>query len=176
LAQAWNVLGAIGTPVLGEHAADRSDPETIPLDGDELADRTGQRRLRGSLSPHEERRCRLEDFGGYLQLGVTALESPDLRSIGRGDPFSVVFVDLLLADLVTQRLGVHPQPLGHRRDRRPLARIVLPDACATDPALARVTGSDLLGTKCTFPRKQVRIKRGMVHPLIPISPAPKAGT
>ena len=125
MAQAWNVLGAIGTPVLGEHAADRSDPETIPLDGDELADRTGQRRLRGSLSPHEERRCRLEDFGGYLQLGVTALESPDLRSIGRGDPFSVVFVDLLLADLVTQRLGVHPQPLGHRRDRRPLARIFI---------------------------------------------------
>ena len=36
--------------VLGEHAADRSDPETVPVGGDELADRSGQRRLRGSLS------------------------------------------------------------------------------------------------------------------------------
>jgi hypothetical protein len=30
-------------------------------------------------------------------------------------------VDLTLTDPVPQRLGVHPQPFGHRRDRRPLA-------------------------------------------------------
>jgi hypothetical protein len=36
--------------MLGEHAADRSDPETALVLGDERADRTGQRRLRGSLS------------------------------------------------------------------------------------------------------------------------------
>jgi hypothetical protein len=36
--------------LLAEHAADRSDPETVPVLGDELADRIGQRWLRGSLS------------------------------------------------------------------------------------------------------------------------------
>ena len=30
-------------------------------------------------------------------------------------------------------------------------------------AFARVSGSYLLGMTCTFPRKEVRIKRGMVH-------------
>ena len=29
--------------------------------------------------------------------------------------------------------------------------------------MARVSGSYLLGMKCTFPRKEVRIKRGTVH-------------
>jgi hypothetical protein len=29
--------------------------------------------------------------------------------------------------------------------------------------LARVSGSYLLGMKCTFPTKEVRIKRGMVQ-------------
>lgn len=33
------------------------------------------------------------------------------RSGGRRDPFSVTLVDLLLADPVTQRLGVHPNRL-----------------------------------------------------------------
>jgi hypothetical protein len=36
--------------VLGEHAEDRSDPEAVLVFGDERADRTGQRRLCGSLS------------------------------------------------------------------------------------------------------------------------------
>jgi hypothetical protein len=36
--------------VLREHAADRSDPETVLVVGDELTDRTRQRWLRGSLS------------------------------------------------------------------------------------------------------------------------------
>jgi hypothetical protein len=36
--------------VLGEHAADRSDPEAVLVLGDERADRAGQRRLCGSLS------------------------------------------------------------------------------------------------------------------------------
>src|SRR6202007_741245 len=36
--------------VLGQRTANRSDPEAGLVLGDELADRTGQRRLRGSLS------------------------------------------------------------------------------------------------------------------------------
>lgn len=40
--------------VLGKHAADRSDPETVPVLGKELPDRTGQRYLRGSFSRTEK--------------------------------------------------------------------------------------------------------------------------
>ena len=74
--------------VLGQHAADRSDPETVPVLSDERADRLVSAVARVAL-PHEERRCRLEDFDGLLELGVAALECPDLRSRTRRDPVAV---------------------------------------------------------------------------------------
>jgi len=41
--------------VLGKHAADRSDPETVPVLGDELTGLSGQRRLRRALSRTKKR-------------------------------------------------------------------------------------------------------------------------
>src|SRR5262249_21178524 len=75
--------------------------------------------------PHEERRCRLEDFDRLLKLSITVLQCPDLRGRRRRDPVTLAVVDLVLANPVAQRLGGHPQPFGHRGDRRPLARIII---------------------------------------------------
>ena len=59
------------------------------------------------------------------QLSIAPSQCPYLRCGLAGDPVARNVVDLLLADPVPQRLSVHCQPLGHRRDRRPLTRIVV---------------------------------------------------
>ena len=48
----------------------------------------------------------------------------------------------------------------HRRDRRPLTRVVV---TVLQHQTHRVSGSYLLATKCTFPKMEVHIKRGKVH-------------
>jgi hypothetical protein len=113
--------------VLREHAADRSDPETVPVISDERTDlRCGQRRERGSLSRTKKDVAALRiSIVGLFEFGVAAPQRPNLRSSLAGNPVTLPVIDLPLTDPVPQRLGVHPQPFGHRRDRRPLTRIVI---------------------------------------------------
>src|SRR6478736_9950502 len=114
----------MGVTVLAQHAADRSDPEAVPVLGDELADRTGQRRLRESLSRTKKDVAALR-ISMVCELGVTTSQCPDLRCSFAGHAVPLAIINLMLTDPTPQRLGGHPQPLGHRHDRRPLTRVVV---------------------------------------------------
>ena len=98
-----------------------------------------------------------------LELGVTPLQRADLGSRLAGNAVKLAIINLMLTDPTPQRLGGHPQPLGHRRDCRSLTRVVIAMLRTRRTALARVSGSYLLATKCTFRRMEVRIKRGRVR-------------
>ena len=81
-----------------EHAADRSDPETVPVAGDELADRTGQRRLRGSLS-------RTKKLVAAFRISIVCSSSALRRLRARisaaaaeGDTVTITLIDLMLTN------------------------------------------------------------------------------
>jgi hypothetical protein len=121
----------------------------------------------GGCAGRSRRRCRLEEFDRLFQLGVPPVQGADLRGGLANDPVTTAVVDLLLADPVPQRFGVHSQPFRHRRDRRPLARIVL--AMLTNqtdglgPRLRVIPARHELHLHKKGGAHQTSIKRGTVH-------------
>lgn len=100
--------------------ADRCDPGLLPVLGDELTDQ----RCSGSHSRAKKLVAALRISNVALQLGVLALELPQLprglaRHTGR-----LASVHLSLAQPLAQRLGGHPQPGRDGLDRRILRLVV----------------------------------------------------
>src|SRR5262245_4732900 len=123
----------------GKRTADRHDPEPVPVRVDERADQ----RRNGSCS--RAKACRRHDLDRALQLVHLALELADLLRGLRAHPRRLPLIDSGLADPLAQRLRAHPQPPGHRGDRRVLRRIAPACSWTIRIALALVPWSYLTG-------------------------------
>src|SRR4051812_4861020 len=91
--------------LLGEHAADRLDPE---LSCTHLFDERTDQRWRGSSSPREENRSCHEDFVNLLEVSVLALQLLNALLLGCGHPRALLSVDLSLQYPLAQGLRTDP--------------------------------------------------------------------
>jgi hypothetical protein len=74
--------------------------------------------------PREETRCRRQDLDRPLQFADLTLELADLLGGLRAHPRRLTLINGGLADPLAQRLRGHPQPPGHRGDRRVLRGVI----------------------------------------------------
>ena len=77
------------------------------------------------LRLREIRRCQSQDLVRAPQLDILALELPEPRPFVRRQAGAPADVTLGLPHSAAQRLGLAPDPLGDRSDRRPLRRVFL---------------------------------------------------
>jgi hypothetical protein len=94
--------------MLGQHAADRLDPEPVPILLDEGHYHGGWR----VELPREETRGRQQDLVGPLQLPDLTLQILDPPCVTGGGPRPLPAIDAVLLDPAAQRVRDHPDPFG----------------------------------------------------------------
>lgn len=118
----------------------------------------------GRSLPSEETCCRLEDFDGFLNRTILALEFAQLAHRIGGHPVADPAVDLGLVDPPAQRFVGHSHRLATAAMQA--VRVSYSSAWSVTNRTARALNSSsyFFGmTQTTFPRKKVCIKPGMVQ-------------